>query len=149
MTGRQYRVSIMGGICLKDHKIVYKQSDTVNEASIQTFLYHLRRQHPGRYKVHIIWDNAGYHCSKVVQAFAKELGIEIHYLPPYSPNLNPIERLWKILHEQVTRHCYYESFADFTEAVRHFFRHIGKKKVLLRSRITDNFQMIEAPNLAS
>ena len=149
MTGRQYRLNIMGGICLSNYKIVYQPSEAVNENSIQTFLYHLRKQHPGRYKVHIIWDNAGYHCSHEVRAFAKELGIAIHYLPPYSPNLNPIERLWKILHQQVTHNRYYEHFADFSEAVAYFFRHIGKKKALLRSRITDNFQLIDAPNFAS
>lgn len=148
MTGRQYRLNIMGGICLSGHKVVYEQAERINEDSIQSFLFRLRKKHPGRYKVHVIWDNAGYHCSKLVQAFAKELGIEIHYLPPYSPNLNPIERLWKIMHEQVTYNKYYQCFSDFTEAIKDFFRHIGKKKSLLASRITDNFQILVEPNLA-
>ena len=149
MTARQYRLNFMGGICLNGHKVVYEQSDKVNESSIQSFLYRLRKNHPGRYKVHIIWDNAGYHCSKKVKAFAEELGIVVHYLPPYSPNLNPIERLWKIMHEQVTYNRYYEKFSDFTEAIQHFFRHIGKKKTLLRSRITDTFQVLDMPTFAS
>jgi len=148
MTGRQYRVNIMGGICLNTHKVVYETAETINEYSIQSFLFRLRQKHPGRYKVHIIWDNAGYHCSKLVQSFAKELGIEIHYLPPYSPNLNPIERLWKIMHEQVTYNKYHQCFSDFTEAIKYFFRHISKKKSLLASRITDNFQTLVEPNLA-
>lgn len=148
-TGRQHRLNVMGGLCLNGHKVVYEQSDKVNEFSIQSFLFRLRKQHVGPYKVHVIWDNAGYHHSKAVQAFAKELGIEIHYLPPYSPNLNPIERLWKIMHENVTYNKYYEKFSDFTEAIQHFFRHIGKKKILLRSRITDNFQLIEPAKFAS
>lgn len=148
MTGRQYRVNIMGGICLNGHKIVYEQAEKIDENSIQSFLFRLRKKHPGRYKVHVIWDNAGYHCSKLVQSFAKELGIEIHYLPPYSPNLNPIERLWKIMHEQVTYNKYYQGFSDFTEAIKYFFRHIGKKKSMLASRITDNFQTLAETNLA-
>jgi len=149
MTRRQPRLNVMGGICLNGHKIVYEQAEKINENSIQSFLYRLRKQHPGNYKVHIIWDNAGYHCSKLVREFAKGLRVEIHYLPPYSPNLNPIERLWKIMHEQVTYNRYYEKFSDFTEAIQYFFRHIGKKKKLLRSRITDNFQIVDAPNFAS
>lgn len=148
-TGRQYRLNFMGGICLNGHTIIYEQAERINEHSIQSFLYRLRKRHPGRYKVHIIWDNAGYHCSKQVQKFAQELGVEIHYLPPYSPNLNPIERLWKIMHEHVTYNRYYETFSDFTEAMRHFFRHIGKKKKLLAARINDNFQLVDAPNFAS
>lgn len=130
-------------------KIVYEEAPSINEESIQFFLFKLRKQHPGRYKVHIIWDNAGYHCSHLVRKFAKELGIVIHYLPPYSPNLNPIERLWKIMHEHVTYNRYYEKFSDFTEAIRHFFKHIGKKKSLLATRITDSFQVLDAPNFAS
>ncbi|NKB47294.1 MAG: hypothetical protein GKR77_05845 [Legionellales bacterium] len=77
------------------------------------------------------------------------MGIVIDYLPPYSPNLNPIERLWKILHEQVTRNQYYETFADFKHAVQYFLRHIGKKKTLLRKRINDNFQVLTPANFAS
>ena len=149
MTARQYRVNYMGGICLKTQRIVYETAEKINEESIQSFLYRLRKAHPGRYKVHVIWDNAGYHKSKLVQAFAKELGVVIHYLPAYSPNLNPIERLWKIMHEQVTYNQYYKTFSDFTEAIKYFFRHIGKKKSLLRSRITDNFQVLGAVNFAS
>lgn len=149
MTGRQYRVNVMGGICLNTQKIVYEQAEKINEESIQSFLYRLRQAHPGRYKIHVIWDNAGYHCSQLVQDFAKTLGVEIHYLPPYSPNLNPIERLWKIMHEQVTYNKYYQSFSDFTEAIKYFFRHIGKKKSLLASRINDNFQRLPEMNFAS
>lgn len=148
-TGRQYRLNYMGGICLSNQKVVYESAKTINEESIQSFLYRLRQQHPGKYKVHVIWDNAGYHNSKLVKSFAKELGIIIHYLPAYSPNLNPIERLWKIMHEEVTYNRYHKTFSDFTEAIGHFFRHIGKKKKLLRSRITDNFQLLDAPNFAS
>ena len=149
MTGRQYRLNIMGGICLTSHQIVFKEAKKINEVSIQSFLYQIRKRHPGRYKVHIIWDNAGYHCSQLVRAFAQELGIEIHYLPPYSPNLNPIERLWKIMHEHVTYNRYYETFADFSAAIRYFFKQISKKKSLLTTRITDHFQLLDAPNFAS
>lgn len=149
MTARQYRLNIMGGICLNGHKVIYKHSDKINGFSIQLYLYKLRKHHPGNYKVHVIWDNAGYHCSNDVKAIAKELGIELHYLPPYSPNLNPIERLWKIMHERVTYNRYYENFSIFTEAILNFFRHIGKNKTLLRSRISDNFQELGEPNFAS
>lgn len=144
-TGRQYRLNIMGGVCLDRAKVVYELAEKVNENSIQSFLFKLRKQHPGNYNVHIIWDNAGYHCSRLVKDFAAEIGIILHYLPPYSPNLNPIERLWKIMHEQTTYNKYHAKFSDFTESIKYFFRHIGKKKLLLRSRITDNFQMLEPP----
>lgn len=148
-TGRQYRLNFIGGICLNGHRIVYQQANKVDAESLAGFLCHLRKLNPGEYKIHIIWDNAGYHCDKALQAFAKALAIELHYLPPYSPNLNPIERLWKIMHEKISYNKYYGTFSEFTDATVHFFKSIGKNKSLLSSRITDNFQILHSPILAS
>ncbi len=149
MTGRQYRLNIIGGICLDTQKITYENAAKVDSNSIKLFLSKLRKNHPDKQTIHLILDNAGYHKSQEVKDFAKKHSIQIHYLPPYSPNLNPIERLWKIMHEQVSYNKYYEKFSEFTEATLHFFRHISKKKNLLRTRITDNFQILNSSVFAS
>jgi transposase len=141
-TARQNRVNLIGGICLNGQKLVYKQAEQVNAYSIKLFLDKLRQTHHDGNKIHVIWDNAGYHRSKKVKRHAKILNIKLHYLPPYSPNLNPIERLWKIMHEHVTYNKYYEKFSEFTDAVLDFFKTIGRKKTILKSRITDNFQIL-------
>ena len=60
--------------------------------------------------MHIIWGNAAYHRSRVVQEQAEALGIQLHYFPPYLPNLHPIEQVWKIMHEKVQYHRYYPTF---------------------------------------
>jgi transposase len=146
--GRQYRVNIMGGICLNGHRVIHTQAEKIDAHAIATFLVMLRQANLGKYWIHLILDNAGYHRDSSVQEFAASLGIRLHYLPPYSPNLNPIERLWKIMHEQVTYNKYYEKFADFTEAINDFFKTIGRKKRLLRARITDNFQTLESMKFA-
>ena len=148
-TGRQYWLNFMGGICLNGHRFIYKQAERVNADAIASFLSELRKQHPGQHKIHLIWDRAGYHRDRSVQKFAKDLAIKVHYLPPYSPNLNPIERLWKIMHEQVTYNRYYETFAEFSEATIRFLKTIGRRKLLLRSRITDNFHILNSPLFAS
>lgn len=144
-TARQPRLNFIGGICLNGHRIVYQQADKVDADNIAGFLCYLRKCHPEKHKIHIIWDNTGYHSDEAIQEFAKGLAIELHYLPPYSPNLNPIERLWKVMHEKVSANRYYETFNDFTEATLNFFRHIGKNKSLLRSRITDRFEILHSP----
>lgn len=108
-----------------------------------------QKLHPGKQVIHLIWDRAGYHRDKEVRKFAKSLAIKIHYLPPYSPNLNPIERLWKMMHEAVTYNKYYETFSEFTEATVGFFKNVGRNKIKLRSRITDNFQVLHSPLFAS
>jgi transposase len=55
----------------------------------------------------VIWDNASWHTAGLVREHAKALGIELVALPPYSPDLNPIEGLWAWMREEVTRgHCH-------------------------------------------
>ena len=97
----------------------------------------------------MIWGNAAYHRNQEVKKWAKELGIKIHYLPPYSPNLNPVERVWKLMHESVRYNQYYGQFADFADATVGFFKAIGRNKQILRERITDNFNILHSPILAS
>lgn len=144
-TGRQPRLNFIGGICLNGHRFIYQQVDKVDADGIALFLAKLCTINSGKYFIHVILDNAGYHRDAEIQAFAKGLAIKLHYLPPYSPNLNPIERVWKIMHEHVAYNKYYESFSDFTSATINFFKTIGRKKNILRARITDNFQILHSP----
>lgn len=148
-TAYQKRLNFIGGICLNGHRFTYHQTDKVNAGSICDFLWELRQANPGKYYVHVIWDNARPHRNEEVEHFAKELGIKLHYLPPYSPNLNPVERLWKLMHEAVRYNKYYGKFSEFTEATLGFFKCIGRKKNILRKRITDDFQILHSPLFAS
>lgn len=68
---------------------------------------------------------------------------ELYYLPPYSPNLNPIERLWKIMHENTTYNRYYAKLSEFTDNIIGFFENIGKYKSIIQARINDNFQRLK------
>jgi transposase len=148
-TGYQKRLNFIGGICLNGHRFNYCVADKINADSVCDFLRHLRGANPGKRRIHLILDNAGSNRNKAVYKLAKNLGIKLHYLPPYSPNLNPIERLWKLMHEYVRYNKYYEKFSEFTEATLEFFKSIGRKKRILRERITDNFQILHSPLLAS
>ncbi len=95
-------------------------------------------------KVHLILDGAAYHQSEMVRNAAKVLNIELHYLPPYSPNLNPIERLWKVMNEYTRNNIYFSSKTEFTTAINEFFNvTLPKVAGSLASRITDNFQILK------
>jgi transposase len=51
------------------------------------------------------------------------LGIVLHYLPPYSPNLNPIEIVWKVMNEHVRNNLFFSLAKEFREAIKQFFDH--------------------------
>ena len=147
-TGQQKRLNFIGGICLNGHRFTYHQADKVESASICDFLWKLRQSNLEKKRIHVIWDNARPHKNTAVHAYAKRLKIKLHYLPPYSPNLNPVERMWKLMHEHIRYNKYYEKFSEFTEATLGFFKNIGRKKNILRGRITDNFQVLHSPTFA-
>lgn len=142
MTACQKRVNLIGAINLDGHHIEYKQVDWVNGENIKVFLNQLMGSNPSAERIHLFLDNAGYHKSKDLQDFVKNTKIILHYLPPYSPNLNPIERLWKIMHENVTYNRYYPRLADFTEGILSFFTNLQKIMPTIQSRINDNFQKL-------
>jgi transposase len=148
INGSQKRLNIIGGINLSDHNLVFNVVDTVNALSIENFLKALRKKHSSDIKLHLVLDNAGYHRAERIIKAAEDLNIKLHYLPPYSPNLNPIERLWKIMHEYVTYNQYYEKFKDFKDATLNFLKTISRKKKLLRARINDNFNLLQSPIFA-
>ena len=86
-----------------------------------------------------------------MKAFLQNSKIEMHFLPPYSPNLNPIERVWKWMKERVLYNTYYEEFDDFKLAVMGFLESLsgldpsssfGKE---FASRIRDRFRAIGPP----
>jgi putative transposase len=68
-------------------------------------LDHLRRRMRTYRKVHVICDNASFHTGRRVREFLADWGhrVELHYLPKYAPETNPIERVWWQLHETLTR----------------------------------------------
>jgi transposase len=68
----------------------------------------------------------------------------MHILPPYSPNLNPIERLWKVMNEISRNNQVFKTFQDFKETIRLFFDDTWKAIADdFRSRINDNFQSLK------
>ena len=80
-------------------------------------------------------------------ATAKNLNITLHTLPPYSPNLNPIERLWKIMNEHVRNNHYFATAKEFRQKIEHFFSDtLPAMGSSLNSRINDNFQRLSSAN---
>ena len=93
--------------------------------------------------IHLILDQAGYHRALEVKNEAKKLKIKLHYLPPCSPNLTPIERLWKVMNEYARNNRFFKGAKDFRESLYHFFKKtLPEIANLLSRRINDNFQIL-------
>lgn len=92
----------------------------------------------------MILDNVRYQHTESVKELAKQLNIGLLYLPPYSPNLNLIERFWKFMKKKVARNKYYPTFEEFVEGVRHFLKNLDAYKAELESLMKENFELFEA-----
>jgi transposase len=92
----------------------------------------------------LVLDNARYQRCQLVENLAKELGIELLFLPSYSPNLNLIERLWKFVKKKALHCRHHTNYADFHAAIDAFLSQIKTTHVdELRSLLTLNFQTFE------
>jgi len=142
-SGKQLRLHFAGAVCLRGMRIFTEEYETVDADAMIDFFKKLEDQSRAP-AIHVILDNARSNKNKKLEAFLKTSKIKIHYLPPYSPNLNPIERLWKIMREAKTYNRYYESSVEFFKEIRGFFtEEIPKITELLKSRINDKFQVIQ------
>lgn len=142
-TGRE-RLNINGAYDIETHQLVFHEDESVNAQSTITLLQKLQnKQSTG--KIYIISDNARYYRSKAVRTYVKEHPrIKFIFLPPYSPNLNLIERLWKFFKKNITYNKYYEKFALFRQECLNFLQHISIYKEELKKLMTENFQLLQA-----
>ena len=125
----------------KPEQITLVHAKSINEDVIIELLKQVNRRYRHLKKVYIWSDQARYYTSKKVKKWvANQQRIVLQYLPPYSPNLNLIERLWKIMRKKVINNIYYEKYEDFVKAIDSFYKNIKFYKKELRSLITPNFQ---------
>jgi transposase len=143
-TASRTRVNIVGAIELATMNVISCRPDYVNAETTVAFFDQIKTAYPKAPKIHIILDQSGYHRSQLVRDAALEKHIELHYLPPYSPNLNSIERLWKVMNEEERDNVFFPSAKMFRDAINKFFDvKLPKIAQSLRGRINDNFQTIK------
>ena len=135
-------LNITGAINVETLEVITRQSDVVNEDTICTMLKAIRGGKGLENKIYVVLDNASYNKSKKVKELAKELNIRLRYVPPYSPNLNLIERLWRFFREKVLSLQSYESLDIFSKTCSNFFRGIRKYKSELETLMNDRFQIL-------
>lgn len=149
-TSGRGRVNIHGALNLENFDAPFVEPTTVDGASAVQLLSKIEARNPDKRTIHVIWDNAPYHRGEEVRAFLSRPNCRINLiaLPPYCPHLNPIERLWKVMHQYGTHNRYYPTQKQFAEAILNFFREtIPKDWHHFRDQVTDNFRIITNQNL--
>ena len=140
-TGRR-RLNINGAIDIRSMSAEIRFDDTIDAISTIDLFEQIERAYPPAKRITIICDNARYYRSKAVAEYLENSRIELLFLPPYSPNLNLIERFWKFFKRKVLYNRYYEAFDDYKDACKRFFRELGTYEPQLRSLLTENFEII-------
>jgi transposase len=114
----RHRFNVLGALCAVSHQLTTVCNvGYINSESVCELLRKLAAL-PSSIPITVVLDNARYQRCALVQSAAKALGIELLFLPTYSPNLNLIERLWKFTKKQVLYSKYYETFEDFQRAIQ-------------------------------
>ena len=139
------RLNIHGAIDLETGKSCMIEALTVNAVSTIALLSAIEAFYPNKRKIHLFLDNARYHHAEMVQEWLSrpDCRIVLHFVPTYCPHLNPIERLWGLMHRNVTHNKCYAKFNDFCTAVLGFLREeVPKNWQKYADSVTDNFRVI-------
>ena len=142
-SGRK-RFNVLGALNAITHEVITVTNDTyitgTQVCELLTKLANLKLAVP----ITLVLDNARYQKCKLVQKMADDLGIELLYLPLYSPNLNLIERLWKFVKKKCLYGKYYENFSQFSTAISNCLDEVNLKyKKELDSLLSLRFQTFD------
>ena len=146
-SGRK-RFNVLGALHATTLQVVTFTNDSyINSFSVARLMYQIAVEFSGL-PITLVMDNARYQRCHFVMDLAKALGLELLFLPPYSPNLNLIERLWKFVKKECLYSKYYETFTDFQQAIAGCIAEANTThKEKLASLLTLKFQTFENVNL--
>ena len=137
------RVNIVGAYCPEDHEYLDLRltRDNINGEQFVNLLRLLRERHPEAKKFILYLDNAKYYDAPVVREWlGRHPRFQLKFLPPYSPNLNLIERLWKLLRKEAFCRGY-DSFEQMQRGVSAVLDHLGRYHPQLDSLMTEDFHV--------
>lgn len=141
-SGRK-RYNVLGALNFVSKKVTTVSNDAyITATEVCELLQKVATEYIGQ-SVHIVLDNARYQKCEMVKTLAEKLGVTLHYLPPYSPNLNLIERLWKHVKGRL-RTKYYDAFENFKSMIDSTIDDTDKgSKALLEKLIGESVQIFD------
>ena len=124
-------------------QVLLDETDCVNAQRTQRLYEQLLTAHPEG-PVYVICDNARYYKNKTLTAWLDKKRLGQVFLPPYSPNLNLMERLWKFLRQQISNTSFFRTKGQFKTAVLDFFDRLPEFGPELASRMSLKFHVLDS-----
>lgn len=144
-TGRK-RLNINGALNIEQMSTVVHFAETLNAQTTRELFDKIQAAYPDKRKIHLVVDNARYYKNKELQMYlrTRKCRIKVHWLPPYSPNLNFIERLWHYLKKYIIGTKRRRTFKEFEADIRSFFEYLGDYEAKLRQFIGTELHLLKA-----
>lgn len=134
--GKHQGVKLIGYLNYETGEVYCEEHESYNAEVFLGFLKNLLSRNPNG-KIVIILDNARIHHAKLLQPFLKENEerLQLMFLPPYSPNLNLIEGLWKWLKEKVIYNVFYKVVSEIRNNIDGFLENINANPAAVIDRL--------------
>lgn len=128
------QVGVYGAVRISNGQLVTQQATTLNAETFLRFLKKLLRHRKRGQQAVLISDNSGYHHASMLQPWltSHEQSLRLDFLPPYSPELNPIERVWKLTRKRCVHNCYFPTLESLVTVVSDTFAVWSKPNESLR-----------------
>lgn len=113
------RLNVIGAIDPIQRRGYFQYIKNLDAVNFGQFLRGILAQYPENHKIYMILDNARSHHAKMLQKWLQinNYRLKLKFLPPYSPDLNPIEGIWKDAKSKATYNEFYEKFEEFQSSL--------------------------------
>ena len=127
-------IACFGAVSLETGKFAYDLCDTFDAKTFEAFLMLLLRRRTRDKRMVLVLDNARYHHAKLLAPLLHKYRkvLTLLFLPPYSPQLAPIERVWKLTRRLATHNLHFETLGDVLDVVQKCFNRWLKPNVVLK-----------------
>jgi len=127
------KVGFFGALDLKTGRLLTREAPTFSADTFGDFICYLL--HSTQRKIYLVLDNARWHKARALRElfYANRNRIVRVFLPPYSPELNPVERVWRITRRQVTHNRYFQSNLELETSLLNTFSKWEQPNITLKT----------------
>jgi transposase len=135
-TGKHRGVKLLATLNYETGDLLWKEDEQYNAETFLAFLRQVLQSYPEG-KIVIVLDNARIHHARLLQSFleSNKSRLELVFLPPYSPELNLVEGLWKWLKADIINNVFYHTVVEIRQNVAQFMNKISENKQVIIDRL--------------